>query len=319
MSVSENGTERFGIGAVVARTGLTAQGIRMWEKRYDAVVPLRSETNRRLYSREDMARLVLMKQLTDAGHGIGRIANLGLEQLEARLAELVDGAADVSVQEVRETNRVLVIGAGLVEPLEGEEFEVLPSWVDLDSALKAEALPPADLLLVDAETLFPETRKQVLDLMQRSSACRALVVYRFASERDADAMFPKADQVSLLRGPVQGSRVRRECYLQLKLMQARSNGGPPLDANAIPGRLYDAGQLARLARINSAVNCECPRHLVELLKSLSAFEAYSEACEDRNAEDAMIHGYLHRTTAHARRSIEEALQHLLKAEGIELD
>ena len=75
----------------------------------------------------------------------------------------------------------------------------------------------------------------------------------------------------------------------------------------------------RLARVNSAVNCECPRHLGELLKSLFAFEAYSEACEDRNAEDAMIHAYLHRATAHARRSMEEALQHLLKAEGIEMD
>ena len=63
------------MGAVVHRTGLTAQGIRMWEKRYDAVVPKRKDTNRRLYSRTDVERLALMKQLTDAGHSISSIAN----------------------------------------------------------------------------------------------------------------------------------------------------------------------------------------------------------------------------------------------------
>ena len=175
MSESEDSGQVFGIGAIVSRTGLTAQGIRMWEKRYKAVTPQRSETNRRLYSQEDVARLVLMKQLTDAGHRICRIANLSLEQLEVRRADLLGGQAGVSVQEVRESSRVLVVGAGLVEPLEGEDLELLESIVDLDSAMAAKSLPQTDLLVVEAETLFPETREKVLDLMQRCCACRALV------------------------------------------------------------------------------------------------------------------------------------------------
>ena len=323
MSNSDDAEEVFGMGAVVHRTGLSAQGIRMWEKRYDAVVPKRNDTNRRLYSRTDVERLALMKQLTDSGHSISSIANLGLSQLEALKADLVDvPEKEASVEAPRETNRVLVVGTELAAALGrdgGGEFELVPLIDDLDQALHRSTLPQTDLLVIDAASVFPETKGHVEELMQRSGAGRALVVFRFASRKDELDLINADTKISLLRGPVDAARLRRECYLQLRVMQASPHGGPPLDAEPIPDRVFDAQHLARLARIDSAVNCECPRHLAELLKSLAAFEAYSEACEDRNAEDAMVHSYLHRTTAQVRRTMEDALQHLLKAEGISLD
>lgn len=323
MSDLGDGEEVFGMGAVVHRTGLSAQGIRMWEKRYDAVVPKRNDTNRRLYSRTDVERLALMKQLTDAGHSISSIANLGLAQLEKLKADLIEApAVEPRPEPARDSNRVLVVGSGLASALEADgelEFDMGPVVEDLDQALHRSSLPQTDLLLVEAETVFPETAGHVEELMQRSGAGRALVIFRFASRKAEAGMVREGGNVSLLRGPIDASRLRRECYLQLRVMQARPNGGPPLDTEPIPERLFDSRQLTRLARIDSAVNCECPRHLAELLKSLSAFEAYSEACEDRNAEDAMVHSYLHRTTAQVRRTMEDALHHLLKAEGISLD
>ena len=39
------------IKVVARRTGLSAHVIRIWEKRYGAVEPERTDTNRRLYSR----------------------------------------------------------------------------------------------------------------------------------------------------------------------------------------------------------------------------------------------------------------------------
>ena len=41
------------IQVVVRRTGLSPHVIRVWEKRYDAVVPTRTPTNRRRYSDAD--------------------------------------------------------------------------------------------------------------------------------------------------------------------------------------------------------------------------------------------------------------------------
>ena len=72
---------KYGIKTVAIQTGLTQFTIRAWEKRYNVVAPLRTETNRRLYSDADIARLTLLRLGTEAGHSIGRIAALPIEKL----------------------------------------------------------------------------------------------------------------------------------------------------------------------------------------------------------------------------------------------
>lgn len=73
---------------VVSRlTGLSPHVIRVWEKRYQAVTPARTETNRRLYSDDEVERLRLLGLATEAGHKIGIIARLPLEDLQ-RLVRL---------------------------------------------------------------------------------------------------------------------------------------------------------------------------------------------------------------------------------------
>ncbi|MFT3830593.1 MAG: MerR family transcriptional regulator [Opitutaceae bacterium] len=84
------------IQAVVQRTGLSAYVIRIWEKRYGAVVPERTGTNRRLYSDEQIERLTLLRQLTQAGQSIGTIAQLPLERLRQIAADTL-GAAPAAV------------------------------------------------------------------------------------------------------------------------------------------------------------------------------------------------------------------------------
>ena len=72
---------KHGIKTVAIQTGLTQFVIRAWEKRYEVVTPLRTDTNRRLYSDRDISRLVLLRLVTEAGHSIGRIAKLPTEEL----------------------------------------------------------------------------------------------------------------------------------------------------------------------------------------------------------------------------------------------
>jgi MerR family transcriptional regulator, light-induced transcriptional regulator len=69
------------IKVVARRTGLSAHVIRIWEKRYGAVAPERTGTNRRLYSDEQIERLGLLRDITQAGHSIGHVANLPTEKL----------------------------------------------------------------------------------------------------------------------------------------------------------------------------------------------------------------------------------------------
>ncbi len=67
---------------MVARlTGLSPYVLRIWEQRYGAVEPQRTVTNRRLYSSEDVERLSLLREVTQAGYNIGRVATLRADQL----------------------------------------------------------------------------------------------------------------------------------------------------------------------------------------------------------------------------------------------
>ncbi|HEX3236266.1 MAG TPA: MerR family transcriptional regulator [Gemmatimonadales bacterium] len=80
---------------VAVRTGLTPHVLRAWERRYGVVSPARTEGGQRLYSDLDIERLRLLRQLTDRGHAIGRIASLPIAEL-ARLDEDTGGAEEAA-------------------------------------------------------------------------------------------------------------------------------------------------------------------------------------------------------------------------------
>ena len=86
----------------------------------------------------------------------------------------------------------------------------------------------------------------------------------------------------------------------------------------IPPRMFTAGQLVKLSKISTAIDCECPSQLASLVNELSAFEVYSAHCANRNEEDEKLHRYLHRVSAEARSVIEKALQRVIEVENIKV-
>ncbi len=78
---------KYNIKAASKITKLTEHTIRAWERRYNAVTPFRTDTNRRLYSDEDLQKLLLLAELISMGHSIGLIANLSSEQLKEMIPE----------------------------------------------------------------------------------------------------------------------------------------------------------------------------------------------------------------------------------------
>ena len=72
---------RFAIRIASEQSGLSPHVIRMWEKRYEAVVPDRTGTQRRLYSEKEIERLRLLRIATELGHRISDVASLLSEQL----------------------------------------------------------------------------------------------------------------------------------------------------------------------------------------------------------------------------------------------
>ena len=91
VDMDEN-ANRHPIQVVSRRTGISQDVIRVWERRYHAVTPERSPTNRRLYSDEDVRRLRLLKRATTGGRRIGDVAGLPTNELE-QLVHADDEAA----------------------------------------------------------------------------------------------------------------------------------------------------------------------------------------------------------------------------------
>lgn len=66
-------------------TGLSEFTLRGWEGRYSALTPSRTETGRRRYTRIDLKRALLLRELTHSGHRIGEIAQLTNSVLEKKI------------------------------------------------------------------------------------------------------------------------------------------------------------------------------------------------------------------------------------------
>ena len=73
----------FTIAAVERDTGLSKDTLRVWERRYLFPVPGRDVHGERLYSREQLEQLRLIKRLLDTGHRPGQVVGLPHAELQA--------------------------------------------------------------------------------------------------------------------------------------------------------------------------------------------------------------------------------------------
>lgn len=87
------GPDRASIAAVERETGLGKDTLRVWERRYGFPQPERDSAGDRAYPAEQVARLLLIRRLMDAGHRPGRIVPLALPALTALLATPASSAS----------------------------------------------------------------------------------------------------------------------------------------------------------------------------------------------------------------------------------
>lgn len=66
---------------MIELTGLSEFTIRGWENRYSAFDPRRSSTGRREYSKKDIERALLLRELLKRGHKISKVAKLNNQKL----------------------------------------------------------------------------------------------------------------------------------------------------------------------------------------------------------------------------------------------
>ena len=84
-------------------------------------------------------------------------------------------------------------------------------------------------------------------------------------------------------------------------------------------RMFNDAELLAAAEEKIVLDCECPRHLSELIKSLNDFETYSSACSVDNWRDAAIHASIYAYTCQARHLMEKALQSALEGRTLNVE
>ena len=80
--MTDSGAPTYPLRTASRLTGVSPALLRAWEKRYEVVTPVRTPGGTRRYSADDLSRLKLVKAAVDAGHRIGRVAQLDTAELE---------------------------------------------------------------------------------------------------------------------------------------------------------------------------------------------------------------------------------------------
>ncbi|RKT00197.1 MerR family transcriptional regulator [Flavobacterium sp. 123] len=79
----------FSIKDLENLSGIKAHTIRIWEKRYDILQPMRTETNIRLYDLASLQKLLNITLLHDYGYKISKIATYPQEKIPSLVREII--------------------------------------------------------------------------------------------------------------------------------------------------------------------------------------------------------------------------------------
>ena len=191
--------------------------------------------------------------------------------------------------------------------------------------LAAAASIKIDALVADLALLGDSPDDEIAKLEAALKPELTLIVYAFAKWEVVERL--RRPNRQLMRAPV-SARALRSSMIGLIVKHLTSAPRPDatvataqssllrLDQPA-PMRRFDDMQLAALQDIVSAVDCECPNQVADLVLALNAFETYSTGCQNRNEKDAKIHRMLARVTGHSRAVMEYAMKELCEFEGID--
>ena len=312
----------YRIGAVSKTTGIPVSTLRIWETRYGAFSPIKTEGKQRLFAEHDVSKALLLKQLSQNGHAISTIANLELEQLRR-----MNNVAHNSPQRLATPGQpvsLAVVSLSMANRIESQKFaaclkqnqiKVTDVLIDLASAAIAELAQHPQVLLVKVNTLQAAVHTDIAALIAKHQFAQTIVVYNFAPEAVVQAM--KFSGLIVRREPISDIELAEllQSVLFVDPVRAQEFG---TTGSVIAARKYSDATLSRVAGISTNVLCECPRHVAELISQLASFEQYSQECLNRNEEDAHLHAYLRSISGSARSLFENALEKIATHEGIDL-
>ncbi len=305
---------KYRIGAVCRLTGISQHVLRVWEKRYSVVEPVRTETDRRLYRDSDVNRLSLLKALVDRGQAIGSIAALDDAELERRVQQ---SAGRFWISGASEKPALALFGESLLTTRDdcasSETFSLIGHYDDVAKFIAEKPVKRLDVAVVEWPSLQSDSAVEVTRQANRLNARHLILVYDFAPRIALQRL--ANDRITALRSPLDIAALEAVVASRFGLVTQPAEASETV-VGVNPSRQFNDRELAYLAAQSPAIACECPMHLAQLISRLVHFEAYSAECESRNTEDAALHSYLHNTTSRARSMMERALMRVVELENL---
>jgi hypothetical protein len=309
----------YGIGTVARLTGLKPDTLRVWERRYGLGASHKSATGRRQYTQSDLEHLQLIAALVKGGARIGEIAASERKTLEMLLRQQQGRGAE---SPVKSKPRAVLVGPSLCEWLDAHQgclsnVDARLARADFagmeDDAFIADG--ETDVLVVECPNLGSASVKRLLGLRERAPRMKLIVAYRFGNDHWLEE-FESRGIVAMTYPPELGRlafEIARSA-VESEVLEGEANLGDLVMAKE---RRFGSSELNAARRLKSALDCECPRHIADLIEALANFEEYSASCSVDNWQDAAVHACIYAYTGQARHLMEKAMQAVLEERGEE--
>lgn len=305
-------------GAAARLAGIPVETLRVWERRHAVTAPQRSVHGQRLYSLAKIRRLSLIKQLVDHGNQIGVIAQLPDEQLSSMLdIARTQLAGTTATTPVQAPIRVALAGQTLALRLidcRRYGIDVVANCISVSGAAKTLNRIVADVVVIELGEMTQPSLLLISSIKDAVGATGVVVLYRFCSSGTIRQLREAGHVVA--HAPSDAAEIALLC--RSSTAHRASQTAPLALPGAIQARRFDDLALAQLALMSSSVACECPHHLAEILLTIASFERYSAQCKNSSAADAALHRHLQHSAAQARVLLENALEELVRSEGLYL-
>ena len=301
---------QYAIGVVARRTQTHPETIRVWERRYELIVPGRSESGRRLYSEDDIIKLSLVKQLTELGHSVSSLAKSTTDELRSLISASLGNTYGEQMRP-QDKRRIIFLNDSLRQRL-SRDLSIYEDVVIVDRPQLPATQVQADILVIELATINEKSLTEIREHLSETGCASALVVFNFGTRKSVVEL--EYANVVCLKGSVTAADIHRACT---SINKSTVSANQQVASNVVPPR-FNKDQLARISALRSTIACECPNHIAELIISLSAFEQYSSECANRNEADAQLHAQLNQSAGAARAILEDSLAHLIAIEGIEI-
>ncbi|MNL21708.1 hypothetical protein D3C87_1430110 [compost metagenome] len=183
------------------------------------------------------------------------------------------------------------------------------SCTHLEQAAQQPPNANVELLVIEQSELHDSAVPLIAKVKNIWGAVAVVILYRFCASATIRAL--RAQDCLVARVPSDISELALLCRSALAGERL-----PPYQQHQMSEIRFDESALLTIMVSGSALACECPKHLADLLMMVGSFERYSAQCASRNADDAQLHSDLQRAAGQARAILEIAMEKLATAEGL---